>query len=153
MTTIAWDGKSLAADKQVGDGWTLSKIWKLKDGSLFSGCGYYDHLAEVADWLNHGGKTEKKPWLPNEQESSFIWIDAKGTCHWLTYPYLRPIKFSEKIVAVGSGGAYALGAMRAGADAKRAIEIASEYDPATGKGVTVMKPGIVAKPKAKSTKA
>lgn len=141
MTCIAWDGKSLAADRLVGEGYTLSKIWRLKDGSLFSGCGNYDDLVEVAEWLDHGGKPDKKPTLVSG-ESDFLLVDSKGRCYWFTVPFLRPIRFNEKLVALGSGGPYALGAMKVGADAKRAVEIASECDIRTGKGITVMKPGI-----------
>lgn len=138
---MAWDGKSLAADRLVGEGYTLSKIWRLKDGSLFSGCGNYDDLVEVAEWLDHGAKPDKKPTIP-DAESDFIIVDNKGRVYWLTQPYLRPIRFNEKIIALGSGGPYALGAMKAGADARSAVAIASECDPRTGKGITVMKPGL-----------
>lgn len=146
---MAWDGKQLAADRLAGDAYTVSKIWRLKDGSLFSGCGNYDDLVEVADWLEHGAKPEKKPTLPEGNESDFIIIDPKGVAYWLTSPYLRRVKFSEKMVALGSGGPVALGAMKAGADAKRAVEIASECDPRTGKGITVVKPGAPVKKGAK----
>ena len=41
--------------------------------------------------------------------------------------------------AIGSGSEYALGAMAMGASAKRAVQIASRFDPSTGRGVTVAK--------------
>jgi hypothetical protein len=154
LTCVCWDGKSLAADRLViadGTSYTMSKIWRLKDGSLFSGCGLYDQMVEVADWLDHGAKHDKRPWLSIEQDSQFLLVYPNGSIHWLTHPYLRPVKYNEKIVAMGSGGPYALGAMKAGADAKRACEIALELDSGSGRGVTVMKPGVVVKKAVKKT--
>lgn len=134
---MAFDGKSLAADRQVGHHkLAIKKIWRLKDGSLFSGCGLYDQMVEVVEWLDKGAKEDKKPWLPNEQESVFVLVSAHdGRGYWLTYPYLRRIPFTEKFFAIGSGSEYAMGAMAAGLGAKRAVEIAALFDRETGKGV------------------
>ena len=45
MTTIAWDGKTLAADKLASYGelrTTVTKIFRLSDGSLVGGAAKFD---------------------------------------------------------------------------------------------------------------
>lgn len=138
MTTVAFDGKTLAADRRMGGYMNVGKIFKLPDGSLLAGAGYYDQIVEVATWLTLGRDEAQRPGLPDGRESEFIWITPKGVAHWLTWPWLRPVRINEAFAAAGSGSQFALGAMAAGASAKRAVEIASKYDEATGKGVDVV---------------
>ena len=52
VTTIAFDGKSLAADRLADDHMSVRKIFTLKDGTHVAGSGYYDQLVEVAAWLD-----------------------------------------------------------------------------------------------------
>ena len=139
MTTIAWDGKSIAADKLCGGRYTVNKIWKLPDGSVIGGAGLYDHIVEVVAWIAEGGNEDKRPKLPESQEegSDLLLVDADGKAYWLTWPYLRKVPITEKYEAIGSGSEFALGAMAMGASAQRAVQIASRFDPNTGRGVTV----------------
>lgn len=53
--------------------------------------------------------------------------------------YCRPDKILEPFYAIGSGAKAALGAMHAGASAKRAVEIACRIDPYTAPPIVTMR--------------
>lgn len=142
MTTIAFDGVSLAADRKVGGVNNARKIFKLKKGGYIAGAGYYDDLVEVARWIDAGMKDEACPFAGKhsiENESEYLYVDKAGNPHWLTSPWLRPVRITEKHVAMGSGGDFALGAMKAGANARKAVAIACQCDPESGFGIDVVK--------------
>jgi hypothetical protein len=142
MTTIAYRKPFLAADMR-SSGWVkLHKIFPLGNDGYVAGAGYYDQVVEVATWLSSGSDPEKRPSIPDSDDSSNILIvDGGGVCYWLTVPYLRPIKIEEPFIAIGSGAEFAMGAMAAGASATRAVEIAAMYDPSTGDGVQTVRCG------------
>ena len=144
MTTVAWDGTSIAADRRiVGEGiaGTAGKLFRLKNGCVLAGAGYLDQVLEVAAWINAGCKEDKKPKFPEDlaEGSSLLLVDPKGRAYFLTWPYLRRLQVNEKFVAVGSGAHFAMGAMAMGADARRAVVIAARFDPNTGGGVNVLR--------------
>lgn len=140
MTTVAYDGKSIAADRRIGN-MEAGKLFRLKSGAIFAGAGYYAQIVEVCAWLNEGGKPADRPKLPDDEEESseFLLIETSGEAYWLTSPYLRRVKINERFCAIGSGSEYALGALAAGVSAKRAVEIACRFDVCTGKGVNVIR--------------
>lgn len=139
MTTIAWDGTYLAADKQMGGRHTAGKVFPLGDGHYLAGAGYYDQIVEVVHWINQGAVEDAKPRLSPDDGSDILLVEPDGTAYWLTWPYLRRIKLNEPYASVGSGGDYALGAMAMGASARKAVSIAMRFDPYTGKGITNIK--------------
>jgi hypothetical protein len=139
MTTIAFDGMTLAADRRMGGGYNVPKVFKLRDGRYAAGCGDYDYVLEIIHWLNRGSPRDDVPVLPDKNEdgepaAEVIVVSAKGVVSWLTWPFLREQKLTETKVAFGSGSDYALGAMAAGATARQALKIAHRYDPDTGMG-------------------
>jgi hypothetical protein len=139
MTTVAWDGVMLAADRNIGS-LTNGKIFQLKNGEYVAGAGYYDQIVEIVRWMDAGERPARRPALPDKdaESSDIVILRPNKKLFWLTWPYLRRVPVLDRIVAVGSGSAYALGAMAAGANAKQAIEIASRYDGATGGGIDVV---------------
>lgn len=140
MTTIAWDGTYLAADKQMGGRYTAGKIFHLGGGCYLAGAGIYDQIIEVVTWIVQGADEDKKPKLDTAEDASDILIvEESGKAYWLTWPFLRRVELNEPFVAVGSGAEYAVGAMAMGASAKRAVSIATRFDPYTGKGITCVK--------------
>jgi ATP-dependent protease HslVU (ClpYQ) peptidase subunit len=141
VTTIVWRSPFLAADRQVGEIHSCRKIFPLGDGSYLAGAGYYDQCVEVVEWWKAGQKRDALPTFPDDlgEGSSLLLVKADGSAYWLTWPYLRPVPIAEEFVAVGSGSEYALGALAAGMGAKRAVEIATRFDPQTGKGVDVVR--------------
>jgi 20S proteasome alpha/beta subunit len=139
MTTVAWDGQSLAADRRASGGLSVGKIFRMPDGSYIAGAGIYDQIVEIAAWMTGGSKADERPALPDDGGgSSLLWITKEGRAYWLTWPYLRPVEFNEPYASVGSGSDFALGALRHGATAKQAVQIASHFDPSTGKGIDVV---------------
>jgi len=61
VTTVAWDGKTLAADRRMAGYMTTCKIFPIPGGYV-AGAGTMDQLVEVAAWLQEGGD---KPRLPD----------------------------------------------------------------------------------------
>lgn len=138
MTTIAFDGKTLAADRKAtgSQQMNVSKIVRFGDGWMMACCGYYDHFIEVVHWLEGGGRDNDKPDLSRQDDqSTFLLVGPHGKSYWLTWPWLRRVEIAEPFIAFGSGGDYAMGAMAMGAGAKRAVSIACQLDPYSGKGI------------------
>lgn len=137
MTTWAFDGKVLAADRLAGSHYSVGKIFKLPDGSYLTGSGTYDELLEVATWIiRFDMDVDKRPQI---DDTSVVIVDKTGKASWLTVPWLRPVAILEPFCAGGSGGDFALGAMAAGLGAKRAVEIAVNFDKSSGNGVDAVR--------------
>ena len=141
MTTIAYDGKTLAGDKQTTYGNTpvvctkLQRIkWKGKEAILGSSGAVID-CDIVIDWIIKGEKG--KPEITQDEfDLSILLVNSEGVHYMTEFPkwhHMGKVKW-----AIGSGSNYALGAMEAGKTAKEAIEIASRLDVHTGLGVDTM---------------
>lgn len=143
MTTIAWDGTTLAADQkrtEYGTPTVCRKIYRTqaKDGRRFLvGCtGDSDDCAAMVRWMQ--GKAEqpstpkslhvisidekRRVWTCGEK---LVWYRLKGFPYW----------------AIGSGSDYAMGAMAAGKNARDAVRIAIKHDTHSGFGVDVVRFG------------
>ena len=143
MTTIAYHRatKTIAADTQntdeSGAKWRVKKIETLPDGSVFLGSGHLYTIAQCKHWAELEFDEHERPdfsyYLEDTEDRGFscIWISADGEKVILIDGEMGPIEVIDDFVAIGSGAAYALGAMEAGADVVRAIEIACERDPST----------------------
>lgn len=143
MTCIAWDGKTLAADKRatsVGYPATTTKIFRLKDGSIAGFTGDADSARALLDWYESGAGKDAFP--PNR--------DGQGNCRAILMvitPDRRvmqiqrepfPIEFEDPFTAMGSGRDYALAAMHLGYDARKAVEVASALDTDCGNGIDTL---------------
>ena len=131
MTTIAWDGKTLAVDSAIENNET---IVSLKGEKLFNNIGNYRAVAiagsipdmmSFISWLNKGGDN------PPEYNGGAFAVDKKGKLFGFYNGSGIPIKEDSPAV-MGSGGGVALGAMDAGATAIEAIKIAIKRDCYTG---------------------
>jgi hypothetical protein len=141
MTTVAWDGKTLAADSQSTTGsvrGTAAKLAKNRDGFLVAGSGDLGTVKVWINWVLAGMPPDQQP--TSIEEANILVIDPRG----------RPSLFSGLAVAqplprrqwaIGSGGDIALGAMAAGADARQAVKIACKLDVYSGGRVVVLRPG------------
>jgi ATP-dependent protease HslVU (ClpYQ) peptidase subunit len=146
MTTIAWDGCTLAADKQAtncGLRRTVKKIARITKGPYegylagFSGLIYL--WLELQAWLESGADPKSFPEKQTGTDTSthVLLISPKGKVYVLEEgPYPSP--FEDIIFACGSGRDFALGAMAAGTSAREAVEIASRFDCSSGMGVDVL---------------
>lgn len=122
MTTIAWDGKTIASDSQSAgtyvDQHGATKIVK-RDGKIIAGSGRFSTVCEYFD-----GNTEF------DDESYFIEIDQKtGKARVIEAKGSYPIKPPQDI---GSGCDFAMGAMLAGKSASEAVKIAIKLDSNSG---------------------
>lgn len=144
MTTIAWDGKTMAADKQsTGGGMKYqSHESKIHKGTyhgmpaLFAGAGTSVYSAAVIEWLL-AGMPDDKPEMPSAPDSFTVLVATElGLFEYIDS--LRPVPLGIRKWAIGSGNEYAFGAMAAGASAKKAVEIACALDVNSGMGVDTL---------------
>lgn len=137
MTTIATDGKTMAADSMVSDDTmihmtTFKKMAMLKDGSVFALAGPVGDFDMWRDFLNGEGELDTTA----DAEAFVLHHDGKLLCY-----NHRGRAYEQSTPAVtGSGKMVALGAMMAGASPSQAIKIASAVDLHTGGQITVMQP-------------
>lgn len=136
MTTIAWDGKTLAADSRYVNGntaWRGGKLYRLANGGLFAGCSDAGAVNAVVEWLN--GVEKQKPVIDKETGFAGLLIRADKSV-WYLDRYLSPQAVSQSFIAIGSGRDFALAAMHLGRSAAAAVEVASVFDIYTDSLVT-----------------
>jgi 20S proteasome alpha/beta subunit len=143
MTVIAYDGKSLAADRLCVTGDTLStakKLFRISDTVAVSVCGGESACQALLDWIRARDTDNPAPWpecQKTDDWASLIIAGPDGCCYYNREPH--PVGVIDKFAAWGVGREAALGAMAMGADAKRAVEIASEWVCGCGRGVDVVR--------------
>lgn len=143
MTTIAWDGTTLAADRQAELGDIKFEEQKLRPiltaphlasshviGWLV-GCGRAEYTHLVARWICDRSKPEDKPDLKDGEWHGLLLIN--GACY-LLEDNLVYMPCPDRI-ALGSGKQAAMTAMRLGKTAAEAVAVACTIDPGTGYGV------------------
>lgn len=135
MTTIAWDGKTLASDRLQSWGGrpiSKSKIFRIKHklykavGVCGNAVGSYAMLEKLL------GKRKELPTL-DVDDYNLLLIDKENKAWWLNGNEV-PLEVPSPW-ALGTGGEYALGAMGFGATAEEAVHVAMKYDINTGIGV------------------
>jgi len=143
MSTIAWDGATLAADRQatqVGCRRACSKIWRCeRTGELLGTVGQTDTSEAARRWYEEGADPDKFPAANrNDNTMSCLYVVRRDrTCvKYETEPFALTIE--EDFWAAGSGRDYALGALMANVTAYRAVEIACAFDVNSGMGVETL---------------
>lgn len=141
MTTIAWDGHSLAADKQstsYGMPRTVTKIHRIK-GELFAMSGGGIHCQALIAWFKGERKASDWPKQPDDEDcGNIVQVTKNGIFIWSGSAGPTPEPLEDKFMAFGSGRDFAMAAMHLGKSAREAIEIASLYDINTGMGIDVL---------------
>lgn len=137
MTTIAWDGKTLAADKQAtfsDRAHSVTKIHRGK-GRLYGFSGTCELKNAWINWHQRGADPDKCPKIPDGLSVTLIVITQDGAItlycdsgNGSTFDKGQPF-------AIGSGQDYAMAAMVSGANARQAVLLASELDLFSGLGV------------------
>jgi len=140
MTVVAWDGKTLATDKQAtnsGLAYTVTKSMKLETGEVLAWTDNADSGLMLVDWYKSGADPAKWPECQKNEDrwAKLIVIKDKRIHVYERQPI--PIIIEDKIMAWGSGRDFALAAMAMGADARKAVEIASIFETGCGRGVDV----------------
>jgi ATP-dependent protease HslVU (ClpYQ) peptidase subunit len=149
MTTVAYKDGVMASDSKCTDDYSsfltrCRKIDRLANGALLGQAGDAD-ARDVYALL--GKATEKK--LPTRAELGALKLRFDGILAFpsgrvfMVYIYAsevgddggwtgQVVELEEKAAAVGSGYQFALGAMKAGASAAQAVQVACHYDSFTG---------------------
>lgn len=140
MTVVAWDGRTLAADKMacsVGYGYTVTKIHRLKDGAIAGFSGDGDHVMALLAWLN--GDRDHAAFPPEQKTNdanAFI-VYPDGTRYSIgKTPHPNPSE--DKFFAMGHGRDFAMAAMHCGKNAREAVELACKLDVYCGNGIDTL---------------
>lgn len=141
MSVIAWDGKTLAADKRACVNTmirTTTKIFRVNDCLV----GYTDDVAfgeQILAWFKAGENPDTFPETQRNKDdwSPFVVIRSDGKIQqYARTPY--PINFEDKYMAFGSGREFAVAAMYCGKSAQEAVEVACALDSGCGNGVDAL---------------
>ncbi len=141
MTCIAWDGKTLAADKRACFGGTINTVTKIRriGQVLVGGSGETSFIGAMFDWIEKGrvhkdfpdSQRDKDDWQP------VIVIEADGTPSiYERTPF--PVRNENTFLAIGSGRDYARAAMHLGKTAREAVEVAIALDIGCGNGIDTL---------------
>lgn len=147
MTVLAWDGKTLAADKQATENGVLHQITKIKritkgknKGWLIGNAGSAASGQLLMDWFETGADPKHFPYEYQKTDGLFatlLAISPQGIVH--RYEHLPiPIVFEDEFYAMGSGKDMAMGAMAMGADAVTAVQVVCTYETECGVGIDVI---------------
>jgi len=136
MTVLAWDGRTLAADKQAtncGLKRAVTKVFRVGDLAVgFSGS--YDQAMEMLDWVRSGRKVEAFPATQRgDNWCSTLVIDGGRILLYERTPY--PLLIEDPVFASGSGRDFAIAAMYCGLDARRAVAVACQFETDCGMGI------------------
>jgi hypothetical protein len=143
MTVIAWDGKTLAADKQStneGHARTVTKIHQVP-GGILGLTGDAPAAMALLDWCAGGRDADKWPKAMPNLVCHAIFIDRERKIHLYSSdagPY--PEILEDKFYAAGHGRDFALAAMYLGKDAADAVKVACALDKFCGMGVDTLAP-------------
>lgn len=142
MTCIAWDGRTLAADRRACLGtmiYEVTKVHRLPDGSLFGGAGEFDSAQELLHWFREGAHPEEWPACQKDKDlwCGGILIRPEGTA-WRIERQPRLLRIESPFFACGSGREMAMAVMHLGYTAQKAVEVASALDSACGNGMDTL---------------
>ena len=141
MTTIATDGKIIAADSRTTYGNVVAtdkdkKIFKCKNGAVVGCGGDHGQISDFKKWCQNGKVKNERPEL---EEFFAIELTPSGKLFGYDNSCTR-IKV-EPPFAAGTGGDIALGAMLSGKTPQEAVELAIKKDIYSGGKVIVKAPG------------
>lgn len=140
MTVIAWDGKTLAADKRAecaGHYFTTTKIRRISSGEVLAWCGDSDTGRMMASWYEAGADPAKWPECQKDEKSwaRLIVASSAGVKYYDRWP--APTMVEDPFAAWGSGRDFALTAMHLGKTAREGVLIAALFESGCGNGVDV----------------
>lgn len=139
MTVIAWDGKTLAADRRCMLGNTIrstTKIFRVY-GELVGVSGDYVRGLEVLEWFREGAVADRFPAPRGAFQGNLIVIDAKGRARRYEENPI-PYMLEDEHAAAGCGDESALVAMALGATAREAVEIVCRFNYGCGNGIDTL---------------
>ena len=137
MTTIAVSEFEIAWDSQVTKGNVKASVAVDKvvvvDNKIYACCGDADCCEALPKWHAAGAKTKKIP----EGDWEMLVISERGIKH---YTDSMPTGMTSPVpTAIGSGGDFALTALRMGKSAAEAVSVAIGMDIFSGPPVKVLR--------------
>lgn len=141
MTVIAWDGKTLAADRQASYGGmicTVTKIHRVGD-LLVGGSGELPFVLEMVEWVRAGRIAADFPASQRSKEDwqSVLVVERDGsTSLYERTPY--PVRYAQQAVVIGSGREFARAALHLGFDSVKAVETAIALSDGCGIGIDTL---------------
>lgn len=142
MTTIAYDGKTIAADGLSVSGTERRSSAARKvisaHGRIYAFTGLFALFPILVEWHAAGADPSETPEVRDEGGWTLIVIESVGPVKMYTRSVPYPEAIDADKFAVGSGQDYALGALHAGLSAKDAVEIAAKIDTNTGGEIIVL---------------
>ena len=137
MTVIAWDGKTLAADKRATSGGgiarTVTKIRRGLHGELLAMTGDWDVATDLRAWYLDGAQPEKFPAAARADKATLIVFARGSITTYGTGPHPMPIENQQ--CAFGSGRDYAEAAMFLGHPAAEGVRVACHFQTDCGNGI------------------
>lgn len=141
MTVIAWDGHTLAADKQCGTDYPrrVTKIRRLANGELIGVCGWMDRGLILMDWYENGADPAALPeFQKDENRSCELVIVKPDRSVWVLREYHMPFRVEDKTHASGSGRDFAAAAMHLGKTSPEAVAVGNALCGSCGLGIDTL---------------
>lgn len=142
MTVIICNRQAMCADRQATFGGVPGeavngKIIRLSDGSLLGLAGYYAHRKKIIEMVEAflAGEDLPEVTFTGHEASPFVLLRSDGRIFVGETDFKGIEDIGQDVIAIGSGGDFALGAYLAGADLAQAVEIAIRCDVYCGGGV------------------
>lgn len=143
MTTVAWDGKTMAADTLATDTWGLKfESHKIIEGRdfLLAGAGEVGQIRKW--WVDEGHKLTAEQLIAagyshyerEKNEPALLLACVHGVYRHSGGVFLQSY---EGRCAIGSGRNYALAAMYLGKTAEEAVKVAAHFDSGTNDVVDI----------------
>lgn len=130
MTTIAWDGRTLAADSQISNGELrvgLARKIGGRNGVGWGAAGDLSLINAFLDWCEGGAAGDPPPFEEGSGEGIIVFGDTILTWSGKTWDRL-----TARVYAIGSGRELAHGALAIGGSAKQAVQAAIARDRGSG---------------------
>lgn len=141
MTTVAFRNGVMASDRESNlHGAEVDKVFCGEGGILYGIAGVLSKCRKVVDWLisQNTAFPSDPPDVGSDEDWNVLVAYPDGSLFLYDW-HLYPLQMKAPFLAIGSGSGYAMGAMAAGASAKKAVEIASQFDSYTGSVVDTFK--------------
>lgn len=137
MTTIAASAthRSMAADSKACTDDIHFGVYKLRtmpDGSIIGAAGEWGVILKFYKFLDGNGEFED-----DDADISVLRLSHDGL-HLFDFKSMQFYPIRQKFFAIGSGNGVAMGVLATGGTPKTAIEVAAQWDEATGLPVEVI---------------
>ncbi len=140
MTVLAWDGKTLAADKRgttYGLNFTCTKLFRVGPDMLVGVHGELCRGLELVDWVRSGKDPQRHP-KQDKDDATYLLIIHRGGRIERIESNGYGVTVEEKQFAEGSGRDFAIAGMHLGLNAAEAVALAAKFTSSCGNGVDTL---------------